>query len=70
MVDANDAPPPADAELPPPPPTMHEAERESGASGAVLRGVELDPAAAVVRRRAGGDVVICGPDTGANRRLA
>jgi len=58
--------------LPPPPPlpTVHEAERESGPSGAILRGAELDLAAAVARRQAGEDVVICGPDLDANRQLA
>lgn len=53
-----------------PEPTIHEAERESGPSGAVLRGPELDFAAAVACRQAGEDVVICGADTDANRRLA
>ncbi|HKI31516.1 MAG TPA: hypothetical protein VKA46_06585 [Gemmataceae bacterium] len=55
---------------PKPAPTIHEAERASGASGAVLRGVEIDFTAAVVRRRAGEDVVVCGSDLDANRRLA
>jgi hypothetical protein len=49
---------------------IHEAERESGPSGAVLRGPIIDMAAAVTRRRAGEDVVVCGSDTDANRRLA
>src|SRR5438105_4967328 len=60
---------PAAAE-PPPSPTIHAAEREPGPSGAVLRGVELDMAAAVGRRRTGDDLVVCGVDTDANRRLA
>ncbi len=51
-------------------PTIHEAERESGASGAVFRGAMLDLVAAVGRRRAGLDVVVCGSDVDANRRLA
>jgi hypothetical protein len=46
-------PPPA----PPPGPTIDEAERAPGPSGAVLRGAEVDFAAAVARRRAGEDVV-------------
>jgi len=53
-----------------PPPTIHEAERASGASGAVLRGAEIDLSAAVVRRQAGEDVVVCGGELDANRRLA
>src|ERR1043166_8674853 len=51
-------------------PAIHEAERESGLTGAVLQGKELDWAAAVARRRAGDDVVVCGPDGDANRRQA
>jgi hypothetical protein len=70
-----DAQPPAAAPTPTPPPpppqpTIHEAEREPGSSGAILRGAELDLRAAVARRQAGDDVVVCGPDTDANRRLA
>jgi hypothetical protein len=67
MTTLPSAPTPAAA---PPPPTAHEAEREPGPSGAVLRGAQLDAAAAVARRRAGLDVVVCGPDGDANRRLA
>ncbi len=52
------------------PPTLHEAELASGASGVVYRGGEIDLAAAVARRRAGLDVVICGEDINANRALA
>jgi hypothetical protein len=51
-------------------PTIHEAERASGPSGAVLWGTELDFAAAVTRRRGGLDVVVRGDDLSANRRLA
>jgi hypothetical protein len=65
------APGPTPSPIPSPPsPTIHEAERASGASGAVLRGPEIDRATAVARRRAGADVVVCGGDTNANRRLA
>ncbi len=53
-----------------PPPTIHEAERDSGPSGAVLYGAELDLPAAVARRQGGLDVVVRGDDTDANRRLA
>jgi hypothetical protein len=59
-----------DATTPAPPPTIHEATLASGASGAVERGTEIDVAAAVARRRAGGDVVVCGDDHKANQRLA
>jgi hypothetical protein len=54
----------------PPPPTIHAAERESGPSGAILRGAEVDLTAGVARRMAGEDVVVCGTHTDANRRLA
>jgi hypothetical protein len=64
------APDPTRTTPPPPPPTIHEAELASGPSGAVLRGNELDFAAAVARRRAGQDVVVCGDDLAANRHLA
>jgi hypothetical protein len=56
-------PPPA-----PPQPTIHEAELESGPSGRVLRGSEIDFATAVARRQAGQNVVVCGDDAGANKR--
>jgi hypothetical protein len=51
-------------------PTIHEAELASGATGAVLRGAELSFDEAVARRQAEFDVVVCGDDTDANRRLA
>jgi hypothetical protein len=54
----------------PPLPTIHEAERASGTSGAVLVGREIGFAAAVLRRNAGEDVIIRGDDRKANRRLA
>jgi hypothetical protein len=54
----------------PAPPTVHEAFLESGASGAVLRGAELDEPAAVARRQAGEDIVVCGSSIKANRRRA
>lgn len=53
-----------------PPPTIHEAERVAGPSGAVLRGAEIDVAMAIARRRGGLDVVVCGADLKANRALA
>lgn len=55
---------------PPPPPTIHEASLASGASGVVVRGIEIDFNAATALRRAGKNVVICGDDLGANRGLA
>jgi hypothetical protein len=56
----------------PPPelPRLYEATLESGPSGAVLKGAEIDEAAAVARRQAGEDVVVCGNSTKANRRQA
>src|SRR5262245_15520297 len=53
-----------------PPPTIHEAELASGPSGGVIRGVEIDLATAVARRRLGKNVVVCGDDLKANRRQA
>src|SRR5437764_453373 len=53
-----------------PAPTVHEAELESGGSGRVLRGAEIDFAAAVARRRAGRNVVVCGEHARTNQRLA
>jgi hypothetical protein len=54
----------------PPPPSIHEGELASGASGAVVRGAEMDFGAAVARRQAGENVVVCGDDLDANRGLA
>ena len=56
--------------IPSSPPTIQEAERASGPSGAVLAGTIIDFHAAVARRQAGLDVVACGEDVVANRRLA
>src|SRR5947208_1274032 len=64
-------PSPAPATPPAPAaPTVHEAERASGPSGAILYGAELDFPAAVARRQSGLDVVVRGDDTDANRRVA
>jgi 16S rRNA G1207 methylase RsmC len=52
------------------PPTIHEAERASGASGAVLYGPAIEFATAVDRRRRGQDIVVRGANKNANRRLA
>ena len=54
----------------PPRPTIHEAERASGPSGAVEWGAELDFDSAVARRKAEQDVVVRGGDTKANQQLA
>src|SRR5207237_7907041 len=50
--------------------TIHEAERASGTSGAVVYGKEVDVVAAVARRRGGQDLIVRGPDRKMNRRLA
>jgi len=55
---------------PPPPATIHEADRATGPSGAVVRGAEIAFDAAVARRVAGLDVVVCGDDLATNRDLA
>jgi hypothetical protein len=51
-------------------PKIYEATRASGPSGAVIQGAEIDLAAAVERRRAGEDIVVCGGPLKANRKLA
>ena len=57
---------------PPPaaPPTIHEATLASGPSGAVLKGAEIDMAAAIARPQASLDIVVCGDDRKANRAVA
>jgi hypothetical protein len=52
------------------PPTIHEAGLASGPSGVVVKGLEITRDEAIQRRAAGEDVVVCGGDVGANRRLA
>ncbi len=52
------------------PPKIHEATLASGPSGAVLKGAEIDLAAAIARRKAGLDTVVCGDDRKANRSIA
>jgi hypothetical protein len=52
------------------PPTIHEAAPASGPSGAVLKGPAIDFDAAVARRSAGLDIVVCGDNLAANRNLA
>jgi hypothetical protein len=51
-------------------PSVFEAERASGPSGAVERIAQLDFDGAVARRKAGNDIVVCGDDADANRRMA
>lgn len=64
------APQPTASAPPPQPPTIHEAERASGPSGAVLLGAVLDFNTAVIRRQTGLDVVVCGAVVTTNRRWA
>ncbi len=64
------APEAASAPLPPAASAIHEAERASGPSGAVLYGVAIDFDAALARRKTGADVVIRGDNHKANRQLA
>jgi hypothetical protein len=52
------------------PPTVHEATLASGPSGAVLKGPVIDLVAAIARRQAGLDIVVCGDETKANKKLA
>jgi hypothetical protein len=60
------------AKPPPPsgPPTIHEATLASGPSGAVVKGAEIDREAAIARRLAGQDTVVCGDNIRANARVA
>ena len=59
------APPPG-----PPPPEVYEATCATDGSDAVDRGRLLTRAEAEARRRAGLNIVVCGPDEGANWQLA
>ena len=52
----------------PAPPTIYEATR--GNNGAVVKGAQITQSQAEARRRAGDDVVVCGPSLGLNRSLA
>src|SRR4051794_25410051 len=52
------------------PPRIFSASLESGPSGFVIRGAELDLEAAITRRRASDDVVVCDGPLRANRNLA
>jgi len=70
MVDESITTAPAKAEPESSPPTIHEAELASGATGSVLRGAVIDLRTAVARRSVGEDVVVCGDNVDANRRLA
>jgi hypothetical protein len=45
-------------------------EATLGANGSVIRGAAITQAEAEARRQAGLEVVVCGPDLSANRRLA
>jgi hypothetical protein len=49
-------------------PQIHEASL--GRRGSVVKGRSITQAEAEARRKAGEDVVVCGPNLGANRRLA
>src|SRR5438132_9061547 len=59
------APPPAPAA-----PEIYEATCATDGSDAVDRGRKLTRAEAEAHRRAGRDIVVCGPDEGANWQLA
>jgi hypothetical protein len=52
------------------PPTIHEATRAPGPSGAVLKGAEIDLVTAIARRQAGLDIVVCGDGRKANKAVA
>jgi hypothetical protein len=51
-------------------PEIYEATRATDGTDAVDRGGVLTKAQAIVRRQAGEDIVVCGPDTIRNDRLA
>src|SRR5438552_3096140 len=65
--------PPAEEQPAPPTslaPTIRVAELASGPSGTVEAGAVLDFSAAVARRQASEDMVVCGENADENRRLA
>src|SRR5436305_239941 len=64
----NPAQPVATSVAPPPPPVIHEATLLPG--GAVRRGNVITQGQAEALRRNGQDVVVCGPQHGANMNLA
>lgn len=69
MADADQ--PQAAVDLPSAPgPTIHEAVRVAGSSGAVEYGAELTLARAVIRRKTGLDIVVRGDNPADNRRVA
>ena len=51
-------------------PIIYEATRATDGSDAVIRGAELTRDQAIARRKAGGDIVVCGSDTPRNDRLS
>lgn len=51
-------------------PKIHEATAPSGSLGVVIKGTEIDEAGAIGIRKEGGDIVVCGDDTQANRAIA
>lgn len=53
-----------------PPSSPQVFEASLGADGAVVKGPAIAQAQAEARRKAGRDVVVCGPDLAANRGLA
>jgi hypothetical protein len=53
-----------------PQPKIHEANRLTDGSGIVEKGAELDEAAAIIQRKQGNDVVVCGDNLMANRQQA
>ncbi len=52
------------------PPRIYEATLQPGPTGFVLRGAEIDLEQAIMRRKAGENVVVCGEYIKANMRLA
>jgi hypothetical protein len=51
-------------------PEVYEATCATDGSDAVDRGAKLTKAQAIARRKGGGDIVVCGPDTIKNDRVA
>ena len=51
-------------------PMIHEADAPAGESGRVYKYIQIERDAAIVRRKAGLDIVVCGDDTDSNRQLA
>lgn len=49
---------------------IHEADAPAGENGRVYKGAQIEKQAAIARREAGLDIVVCGDNADSNRQLA